>query len=166
MTLIVQFTKKRVGNGKTLEESLNSSKVVWMTVNRRAVYDEKREPLRAREILKIRLYSERSVNVLGKGRFPICPVCDRPIYGIPDLHEAILTRGKVQGASDSDKALELISHPCNCVLRHHVCPDGQYHTSGTGGDEVLARCIKQIIDWESYPAVTAWLVLYHYDIGG
>jgi len=116
-----------------------------------------------REILKIQLIFSRAEYFPGKGLLPRCPVCAQPIhypkYLHPDLHEVILTRGKVQGAMKPEEALKLISHPCNCVLRHHVCPDGKnYHTSGTGGDEVFEKCVRQIVKYEGYDHVMEWLM--------
>lgn len=63
------------------------------------------------------------------------------------------------GAMDTLKALELITHPCNCVLRHHICPDGvNYHTSGTGGNVIFEACVRQIVAYEGLGQVSAWLM--------
>lgn len=53
---------------------------------------------------------------------------------------------------------DLIYSQFNCVLRHHVCPDGKnYHASGTGGDEVWKKCAEQLIEFEGKEAVSGWL---------
>ena len=126
------------------------------------VYSSTSKALNERETLKLHLTAGRMELCTGPGYigyYVICPVCGERIIpsASADLHEAILTRGKLAGAMEPEKALKLISHRCNCVLRHHVCPDGQYHTSGTGGDEVLESCVKQIVVYEGLSDVITWL---------
>jgi hypothetical protein len=111
--------------------------------------------LSERDLLKINLVSERSMFVPGKGRFPICPVCKHAIFGAPDLHEAIITRGQVAGTGKARK--DKIYSRYNCVLRHNTCPTGQSHTPGIGSHEDFDACLKQIIEFEGYEALLEWL---------
>ncbi len=110
-------------------------------------YSEKLRPE-----LKRYLISTRSRYFLGIGLAPWCPICRIPIVKAGDLHEALLTRKDCQGRNQ-----RLIYSPYNCVLRHHVCPDGQYHTAGHGGDEVFERCARQIVAFEGLDKVRRWL---------
>jgi hypothetical protein len=85
----------------------------------------------------------------------ICPICSLPINCDPDLHEALIPRSAIQGAPKEIR--ELIYDKCNCVLRHHICPDGHHHTGGVGGDEIFELCLKDIVKWEGKEAVEEYL---------
>lgn len=56
----------------------------------------------------------------------------------------------------------LVNHPCNVVLRHHgnrFCK----HEAGTGGDEILTACAKQIVSFEGRENVFDYLrAMAHY----
>lgn len=69
-----------------------------------------------------------------------------------DLHEALISRGQVQ------KSLFawLINHPCNVVLRHNSM-SGCKHEGGVGGDEIFAKCAKQICYYETSEKVMEFL---------
>ena len=84
-----------------------------------------------------------------------CPICSLPINHDPDMHEALIPKSAVQGAPSEIR--ELINHKCNCVLRHHICPDGHIHEGGTGGDEIFELCLKDIVHWEGRDEVEAYL---------
>jgi hypothetical protein len=46
----------------------------------------------------------------------------------------------------------------NCVLRHHVCPDGLgSHTGGTGGDEVFRKCAEHLVLFEGQDNIRTYL---------
>ncbi len=103
--------------------------------------------------MKQRLIVSRSIYFPGMGLCPECGVCKLPIRGVIDLHEALITRADIAGNSQ----WELIFTPLNTVVRHHICPTGDYHTAGHGGDEIFGRCAKQIVCFEGYNAVRLWL---------
>ncbi len=100
---------------------------------------------RSRPLLKQRLIATRSIYFPGIGLAPECPICGQPMFRARmNLHEALLTRADVIRGPYQN----LIYCPANCVLRHHVCPDGQYHTAGHGGDDIFEKCARQIVAFE------------------
>lgn len=104
--------------------------------------------------MKLELVETRGRYTLGIGRtHPVCPICDHPITAGPDLHEALITRGLIQGAG----LQELTYHRCNVVLRHHVCPDKQYHTPGRGGMDTFRKCVVHLCEWEGTENVREYL---------
>lgn len=111
--------------------------------------------LSKRDLLKLRLISERGMFIPGKGQHCICPICKQPILGEADLHEAIITRGQVAGTARA-KADEIFSQ-YNCVLRHNVCPTGASHTPGIGSNTDFKNCLEQIVEFEGYSALLEWL---------
>ena len=106
-----------------------------------------------RSLLKLRLLSERAVYTPGKGKFPVCPICNDPVMYGGDMHEALITKGMVRGNKDADK----INSRQNCVIRHNECPDGQRHNPGVGSEWDFISCLKQIVWFETYGAVIIWL---------
>ncbi len=107
-----------------------------------------------RGMLRQRLIVTRSTYFPGVGLAPECPICGQPLRGAFDLHEALITRGDTAGSY----CQEFIYTPCNVVLRHHICPEGQYHTAGHGGDHIFEKCARQIVAFEGRQAVRDWLV--------
>jgi hypothetical protein len=69
-----------------------------------------------------------------------------------DKHEPLLTRGDVEKVPEWKW---LIFHPCNTVLVHHKC-----HMSiiGHGGKDVFEKCARQLVEYEGYENVRAFLV--------
>ncbi len=104
---------------------------------------------RSRSLLKRALIVNRAVYSPGIGRFPICPVCDRPITHDGDLHEALITRGDAISSCQEE-----IFSPYNCVLLHHRC---HMEFVGHGGEAILGKCVRHLVRWEGYEAVLAWL---------
>ena len=109
----------------------------------------------SRDLLKVELVSTRGSYSPGKGTHPICPICSLPITNAPDMHEAIITKGQTRGHKEQYR----INSIYNCVLRHHVCPDGLgSHTGGVGGDDTFEKCVKHLVHWETEENVRAWLL--------
>lgn len=108
----------------------------------------------SRALLKATLVSTRGM-LTSKGWRPICAVCGEPIIGVdPDMHEAIVTRGNVQGNLLLESLLFVEE---NCVLVH---PGGK--NLGTCHLEAHSRvgrqkCIKHILKYISANRVLAWL---------
>lgn len=110
--------------------------------------------LTVRDMLKIKLIKERS-QFTPKGFYPECPICGTPIFGAPDMHEAIITRGQVSGHDFQN----VIYSKYNCVLRHQFCPSGkQSHTPGIGSENDYLKCVVQIIQYEGYTDTNLWLL--------
>jgi hypothetical protein len=106
-----------------------------------------------RNLLKLDLLSERAQYIPGKGEYPICPICNEPIREGADMHEAIITRGMVNGNKDEEKIYSCY----NCVLRHSVCPNGQSHTPGIGSEITFEKCLTQICHFEGKDNILLWL---------
>jgi hypothetical protein len=107
-----------------------------------------------RDILKVEILSSRGVYSLGKARHLICPICDQFIYGAFDLHEALISKGQVNGHPRQD----LINSVYNCVARHNVCPNNLgSHTGGIGGNKIFEKCARNIVKWEGITNVRQWL---------
>ena len=71
-----------------------------------------------------------------------------------DLHEALISRGQVQ----KSKFAFLINSPYNCVLRHSSLSSANCkHEGGVGGDEIFAKCAKQICYYETSEKVMEFL---------
>lgn len=86
------------------------------------------------------------------GMRPICPVCNSPIREgqAIALHEAIITRGDVQGADPEFRLLIHVRY--NCVLVHNYwCHDV------AGGEEHKIACVRQIIKFEGKRKVAEWI---------
>lgn len=83
-----------------------------------------------------------------------------------DVHEALITRGHVQGQKDN---AYLAFHPYNCVFRHHSCPPKEvtfkgdtfvttfFHGGGVGGDLVFERCSRYLMRYEGYDHIVEYL---------
>lgn len=64
------------------------------------------------------------------------------------MHEAIITRGDVQGLDTDLQALIYDRH--NCVLVHQECHD----------HSIKDVCIKHLIEKEGYSHIMSWLGLW------
>ena len=107
-----------------------------------------------RDILKVDLISSRGIYSLGNTRRPKCPVCDCVIKDFPDMHEALISKGQVNGHQNQDA----INSRYNCVLRHQFCPNGLgYHSGGIGGNELFEKCARHIVEWEGRLETRKWL---------
>lgn len=103
--------------------------------------------------LKISLSTKRGMTT-SRGWRPICAICGEPIMEDPDMHEAIITRGNVQGNFLLE---ELINTEENCVLTH---PGGKNlgtchqlaHTR-----EGREKCIMHILKYVPVAQVLQWL---------
>ena len=85
--------------------------------------------------LKLALLTER--NFCG---ILVCPLCMNIIHEIPDMHEALITKGDVSGHPLG----YLINDKHNCVLVHHKC-----HMSiiGHGSEEQYKNCAIQLTNF-------------------
>lgn len=87
-----------------------------------------------------------------------CGVCHTLIEN-PDqaeMHEALLTRGDVQGNSEYS---HYVFHRCNVVFRHNWCPGGQYkHEGGHGGTKVWENCLRHLVKYEGLEDVSMYLL--------
>jgi len=73
-----------------------------------------------------------------------------PIFNAPDMHEVLLTRGKVQLLPPE---LKIKIHTAeNCALVH---PGRCHERAATNGGRQL--CIAHLIQAEGYPAISVWL---------
>ena len=108
------------------------------------------EPLR--NYLKVELVERYGSFSLGKPPILICPLCKRPIYDDPEMHEALLSKGKVQG-SDYE---EFINSRYNCVLLHSYC---HRKILGVGGSEVFEELAWYLVGYWTFRKVRDWLVI-------
>lgn len=107
-----------------------------------------------RLLLSARLNHGRAIYIEGKGKLVICPICDEPIIGLGDLHEALITKGDVMKSKEKDA----INSRYNCVHRHNTCPNQKgSHTPGHGGPETFKKCVRALIKYEGYEAIKEWL---------
>ena len=111
--------------------------------------------LNSRMQLKARLMEQRGIYLRLNQKVWLCPICKAPIYPHRrmDLHEALLTRGDVQG---NKEWAWLIYSPFNCILRHADTRDC-WHTPGVGGDDVFRSCAEQLVQYEGYDKVKEYL---------
>lgn len=105
-----------------------------------------------RALLKSSLMLKRG-KLTSVGYRPVCAICNQPIVESPDMHEAILTRGDVQG---SDYLTKIMVKE-NCVL---------VHTGGKGTSECHAlahtkvgrrKLTRYLIDVEGLENIKSWL---------
>ena len=115
-------------------------------------------PIKERNLLKLQLYQDRSVFQIGSmDMMPMCPFCGRRVpKDNADLHEALISKGMVQGLEEKD----WINSRYNCVIRHHDGPCS--HTGGVGGDEAFEKAARYLVQWEGYDKIAFWLSLYRY----
>lgn len=81
-----------------------------------------------------------------------CPICNLPLnqsVSNVDMHEAIVTRGDVQGTKVADH----IFHRCNSVHVHQHC-----HTPGHMSEENWRKCVDYLVEWEGRLAIEEWLL--------
>jgi hypothetical protein len=72
------------------------------------------------------------------------------------MHEALIPKSAIM--KTIPEIQDMINHPCNCVIRHHICPGGKMsHTGGTGGEEVFKKCLDNLVYWEGKNAVEEYL---------
>lgn len=63
---------------------------------------------------------------------------------VGDMHEVIFTKNHVRMLSDEYRSR--INDSRNCVIRHHVCPDGiNSHGAGVGGERIFEKCVDSIL---------------------
>jgi len=91
------------------------------------------------------------------GWLPICPICREPVSG-PDMHEAIITRGDVQGYGEEIRSLIHVRE--NCVLVH----SGKCHIEAAM-EEGKRKCILQLLEKEGLN-VLYWLLKFDKITGG
>lgn len=87
----------------------------------------------------------------SRGMLPFCPVCNKPITQGADLHEAILTRGNVQGVK-TPTVRDFIYDRRNCVLVH---PGKCHQIAQTRPGRVL--CCRHLVQEEGKEEIIAWL---------
>jgi hypothetical protein len=103
-----------------------------------------------RNELKSKLSRTRVRLHLGK-YFPICAGCDGVITDSkPPMHEALLSRGDVQGSKDRLQPLIMVKE--NCVLMHIGC---HVYANTPAGQR---NCIKHLITYEGYDVISDWLL--------
>lgn len=111
------------------------------------------------DALRVELASRKDFSK-GIGNVLICPICGQPIKHGFDIHEALITRAMVVGNSNS----ELIFSRYNCIARHHICPDGQYHQPGNDDWDTYKKIVRYLVHHERRSKVTEWfegmLLLY------
>jgi hypothetical protein len=109
-------------------------------------YPERSQLQRRRELVKLTLMNQRRpFGILHN----ICPICREPVK-VGDLHEVILTRGKVQKLPDDVK---LMAHtPENCVLVH----PGNCHIAAATR-KGISLCLYYLLAWEGEDAILKWL---------
>ena len=105
-----------------------------------------------RDFLRAELMEVRGERFPGKRLQLRCPICLKliPISEIPPMHEALITRGDVQGHPLADR----IMNRYNCVLPHNRCHE---RIIGHGGDKVFEACARHLVLKESYYGVHSWL---------
>lgn len=96
--------------------------------------------------LKMNLQGERRL----AGRPGRCAVCGEALTDSMEMHEVLLTKGDVQGAPAPVKSL--INSRFNCVLVHPLC-----HPKAQHEHQAFMRCIQQLILYNGYEQVAAWL---------
>ena len=114
-------------------------------------------PENSRMRLKAYIISTRGKYLNPGGPTLDCPICGKTMtMNTPmDLHEALISRSQVQ----NHHLKYLIFHPCNVVLRHNsISTTGCKHEGGVGGDEIFAKCAKQIAYYETSERVTGYLM--------
>lgn len=112
---------------------------------------------RTRMILSAKLLFERGQYDPIVKSFVVCPICGEKIQSIGDMHEALISRGDVQGAPDNVK--QMIFSRYNCIHRHNQCPTGgHFHAPGIGGSETFEKCARALVEYEGYEGIYEWLV--------
>jgi len=71
------------------------------------------------------------------------------------MHEAIFTRGDVQGLKHELR--KIVNHRCNVVHRHHICNLKKYHGAGHGSPEEFRACVYRILEFEGAEAVSEYM---------
>jgi hypothetical protein len=109
--------------------------------------------LASRVSLKHSLFLKRG-KLTSKGWRPICAICGQPIMEQPDMHEAILTKGNVQGSFLRE---ELLNTEENCVLVH---PGGKnldscHSKAHTKRGRELA--IRHLLRYKNHDQIIQWL---------
>ena len=93
------------------------------------------------------MHNRRELTIVGW--LPICPICRHPAQ-TPDMHEAILTRGDVQGLPIAQRAKIFVR--ANCVLVH----PGKCHIKAAT-KEGTRKCVLQVLEKEGLAAIMQWL---------
>jgi hypothetical protein len=102
-----------------------------------------------RMFLKQYLASTRTV-FTADGYKPVCAYCDEPIFDGMDMHEVLLTRGDVQGNSNS--LTVLVMNEFNCALVHTIKCHIEAATK-----EGQKKCIHHLIKWAGKKDILFWL---------
>ena len=98
--------------------------------------------------LKHNLHTDRAI-LTKAGLAPLCPVCEKPVYGSGDMHENIVTKRNVQGASIDTVAMIFV--PENCVIVH----TGECHQLAQG--PAREKVTKFLIAHEGRDKILQWL---------
>ena len=100
-----------------------------------------------RQDLKYQLFSSRKVNGTT-----FCPICRQPVSNSRpfDMHEAILTRGDVQGCRPEVQDAIMVRQ--NCVLVHH---EKCHELAATDWGQL--KCLQHLILFEGYSVICTWL---------
>ncbi len=102
----------------------------------------------ARNLLKSELmYARGELTITGW--LPVCPICSEPVQ-TPDMHEAILSRGDVQGLHLAHQ-MKIFARE-NCVLVH----PGKCHIEAAA-KEGTRQCVLQLLEKEGSMAILQWL---------
>jgi hypothetical protein len=78
-------------------------------------------------------------------------ICQKPLGAQAEMHEVFLTRGDVQMAPSIVR--EAIHAAENCVLVHPAC-----HSNAQSAARAKELCAAQLITFEGYRAIKAWLL--------
>jgi len=108
---------------------------------------EKESHMPDRQDLKYQLFSSRKVNGTT-----FCPICRQPVSNSRpfDMHEAILTRGDVQGCRPEVQDAIMVRQ--NCVLVHH---EKCHELAATDWGQL--KCLQHLILFEGYSVICTWL---------
>jgi hypothetical protein len=108
---------------------------------------EKESHMPDRQDLKYQLFSSRKVNGTT-----FCPICRQPVSNSRpfDMHEAILTRGDVQGCRPEVQDAIMVRQ--NCVLVHH---EKCHELAATDWGQL--KCLQHLILFEGFGAIFTWL---------
>jgi hypothetical protein len=109
--------------------------------------------LKSQTLREIRTSTKRAIlkkrTLLG---IPLCPICNRPLQQVGELHEVFHYRSYVQ--SNNANVQLLIHVPMNCVVVHPTT----CHLVAQHEDKGKLLCAKQIVKFEGYANVVEWLL--------
>ena len=112
------------------------------------IFNNMSEESLRRMALKQQLYRNR-VTWTERGWVPVCAICGKVQGdGFMEMHEAILSRGDVQGMGLDT---EYVMNECNCVLVHRGC---HIHANSK---EATKSCIRHLLKFNGLEDILYWL---------